>query len=46
MSSLRLLPLLALLAAAACNTMEGAGRDIQAGGAAISDGAQDVQKKM
>ncbi len=29
-------------AAAACNTIEGAGRDIQSGGEAIEDAAQDA----
>ena len=28
---------------AACNTMEGAGEDIEAGGEAVSEGARDVQ---
>ncbi|MFP5516658.1 MAG: entericidin A/B family lipoprotein [Alphaproteobacteria bacterium] len=31
---------------AACNTMEGAGQDVQAGGRAIERGADNVQKKM
>lgn len=44
--TLHLLPLLALLAAAACNTVAGAGRDIQTGGSAISGTAKDVQSKL
>ena len=31
---------------AACNTLEGAGQDVQAGGRAIERGADNVQKKM
>ncbi|AWU94537.1 entericidin A/B family lipoprotein [Azospirillum ramasamyi] len=31
---------------AACNTVEGAGQDVQAGGRAIERGADNVQKKM
>ena len=38
--------LLGALAIAACNTVEGAGRDIQAGGKAISNTAESVEKKM
>jgi predicted small secreted protein len=34
------------LALNACNTMDGAGEDIQDGGHAISRGAQDVQQKL
>jgi predicted small secreted protein len=30
----------------ACNTMAGAGKDIQRGGEAVHDTANDVQKKM
>jgi len=30
----------------ACNTMAGAGKDIQRGGEAVQDTAKDVQKKM
>lgn len=29
-----------------CNTMEGAGKDIQRGGDAVSDTARDVKKDM
>lgn len=38
-----ILAVLALLALAACNTMEGAGRDISTAGDAITDEAQDAQ---
>ncbi|RPI46603.1 MAG: entericidin A/B family lipoprotein [Betaproteobacteria bacterium] len=31
---------------AACNTIAGAGRDIERGGEVIRDTARDVQKKM
>lgn len=41
-----IVPLLALLALPACNTVAGAGKDIQAGGAAVTSGAKDVQKKL
>ena len=49
----RLTAALALLAilgttlfAAGCNTVAGAGKDIQRGGEAVHDEAKDVQKKM
>lgn len=47
----RLLCTLALLTAAtfalpACNTVEGAGEDIQATGDAISDTAEDTKEKL
>lgn len=29
-----------------CNTVAGAGKDIQGGGEAVQDAAKDVQKKM
>ena len=29
-----------------CNTVAGAGQDIERGGQAVTDGAKDVQKKM
>ncbi|KFI32175.1 entericidin EcnAB [Haematobacter massiliensis] len=45
-SSLRLLPLLAILGLAACNTMAGAGRDIQSGGAALTGEARKTQAQM
>lgn len=43
-----LIPLAALaaLAAAACNTVAGAGEDLENAGAAVSDTAQDVQQDM
>ena len=31
---------------AGCNTMQGAGKDIERGGQAIRDAAKDVQRKM
>jgi predicted small secreted protein len=31
---------------AGCNTIEGAGKDIQRGGKVISDGAREVKNKM
>lgn len=31
---------------AGCNTMEGAGEDIEAGGEAVSEGARDVQDEL
>jgi predicted small secreted protein len=37
------LPLLALLALAACKTVQGAGRDLQTAGAVVADKAQDAQ---
>lgn len=41
--TLTLLPLLALLATAACETVEGAGRDLQSAGEVITDEAQETQ---
>jgi predicted small secreted protein len=37
------LAVLALLALAACNTVEGAGRDISTAGTALTDEAQEAQ---
>lgn len=34
------------LAIAACNTVEGAGKDVQAGGSAVSDTARDTKHNM
>jgi predicted small secreted protein len=34
------------LAVAACNTIEGAGKDVQAGGSAVSDTARDTKHNM
>lgn len=39
----RTLVILSLLILAACETVEGAGRDIESAGAAITDEAQEVQ---
>ena len=36
----------ALSAISGCNTVAGAGKDIERGGDAIHDSARDVQKKM
>ncbi len=36
----------ALSTLSGCNTVAGAGKDIQSGGAAVEDTAKDVQKKM
>lgn len=44
--ALRLIPLIGLLAMAACNTVAGAGQDIKAGGSAITSGANDVKAKL
>jgi predicted small secreted protein len=35
-----------LLALAACNTIEGAGRDVSAAGDVVSDTARDVKRRM
>jgi predicted small secreted protein len=40
---LPLLSLLALLGVAACETVEGAGRDLEAAGEVITEEAQDAQ---
>lgn len=40
------LPLLALIALAACETVKGAGRDLQSAGAAITTEADQVQSGM
>lgn len=39
-------PLLALLALAACNTVEGAGKDISTAGHAVTDQAQETKQDM
>jgi predicted small secreted protein len=36
--------LAATLAIAACNTVEGAGQDVQAAGSAVTDAAQDAKQ--
>ncbi|MCW2244492.1 putative small secreted protein [Azospirillum fermentarium] len=48
MRMLKIVALLGLVASgvAACNTFEGAGQDVQAGGRAIERSADSVQKKM
>ncbi len=38
--------LLASIGLAACNTAEGFGEDVQSGGKAIEDSANDVKQKM
>lgn len=43
---MRLLVLLALLAVSACETIEGAGRDLQMAGEAITGEAQETQAGM
>lgn len=35
-----------LFALAGCNTIKGAGQDIEAGGEKVQESAQDVQKNM
>ncbi|MGF1444889.1 MAG: entericidin A/B family lipoprotein [Pikeienuella sp.] len=44
MRTVSLFTLLALLAG--CNTVEGVGRDIQSGGKAIEDAAEDVKEAL
>jgi predicted small secreted protein len=41
-----LILLVAIGGLSACNTIEGAGTDIQSGGDAVSDAARDVKKEM
>lgn len=41
-----ILPLLALALMAACSTIEGAGQDLQAAGAAVSDEARETESEM
>jgi entericidin B len=43
---LALLVLMSIAGLIGCNTMEGAGKDIQRGGEAISDTAEDVKRDM
>jgi entericidin B len=38
--------LVALFALTACNTVKGAGQDVQAGGAAVEDAATETQQEM
>ena len=41
-----LMMLVAVSALAGCNTISGAGKDIEAGGKAIEKSAEDTKKKM
>jgi entericidin B len=41
-----LLPLLALMALSACETIAGAGRDLQGAGEVITDEAQETQAEI
>jgi predicted small secreted protein len=41
-----LLVLVSIFGLIGCNTMEGAGKDIQRGGEAVSDSANDVKRDM
>ena len=43
---LTLMLLIAIGGLSGCNTIEGAGKDIQRGGDAVSDTARDVKKDM
>ena len=43
MKYLPILPLLALMVLSACETVEGAGRDLQTAGEAITEESQDAQ---
>lgn len=40
------LSLIGLLGLSACNTIAGAGQDIQSGGQKVQEGAHSVQEKM
>lgn len=42
---LKLSPILALMALAACETVQGAGRDMQAAGTAVSRESREVQSQ-
>lgn len=44
--AIRLLPILALFAFAACETVEGAGQDLSKAGSAISHEARKTEKQM
>ena len=37
---------LSFLGLSACNTVEGAGKDVEKGGEKVQDAAKDVKKKM
>jgi predicted small secreted protein len=41
-----LLPVLALMMLSACETVQGVGRDVQSGGAALSDSSRQVQSDL
>jgi predicted small secreted protein len=41
-----LILLMSMVALIGCNTMEGAGKDISAGGEAVTDPAKDVKRDM
>lgn len=41
-----LIAALAMSAVAACNTIEGAGKDIQKGGEKLEEAAKDIKKKL
>jgi predicted small secreted protein len=41
-----LIPLIAVLTLAACETVKGAGRDIQGAGAVVTQGAAEVQAEL
>lgn len=45
MKYMTLLPLLALMILSACETVQGAGRDLQTAGEAITEESQDAQTK-
>ncbi|MBT9247028.1 entericidin A/B family lipoprotein [Gemmobacter fulvus] len=44
--TLNLLPLLVLMALGACETVEGAGQDMQNAGAAVAEEAREAQSGM
>ncbi|MFN3825794.1 MAG: entericidin EcnAB [Pseudorhodobacter sp.] len=41
-----LIPLLAVLSTAACETVKGVGRDVQGAGAVVTQGAAEVQSEL
>ncbi len=46
MRIIQAMTLAALLGLAACNTVEGFGQDVQSGGEAVTDTAQDAERSM
>ena len=46
MRKIVMLPLIAMLALSACNTVKGVGRDVSTGGKAITEGAATTQRKL